>query len=90
MDARTGAEARRAEKRQHSRTKDWLVPVERIELARGWPEDLLAQSDRWLLREELFMESEPQFMVVADASPLGLGAILAAPNVRESIWQLKR
>ena len=30
MDARTGAEARRAEKRQDSRTKDCLVPVRRI------------------------------------------------------------
>ena len=86
-DALSGAEARRAQGRADSRAKDWLVPVKRFELARGWLEDLFAKRDRWLLREELLGESEPQFLVMADASPLGLGAILAAANVQQGIFE---
>ena len=86
-DALSGAEARRAQGRADSRAKDWLVPVKRFELARGWLEDLFAKPDRWLLREELLVESEPQFLVMADASPLGLGVILAAANVQQGIFE---
>ena len=74
MDGRSATEAKRAAKRPDNRAKDWSVPVKRIELARSWLENLLEEADRW---EELLEEMEAHFMVMADACPLGLGAICA-------------
>ena len=68
-----GAETTRAATRPDKRSKVRLVPVKRIELPRS---SCRSRSCGWSARSPL-MKQQPEFLVVADASPWGVGAVLA-------------
>ena len=68
-DNRTGAEMPRAASRSEKRPKVGLVPVKRIELPRSWLQSFLEKSQLWLVRKEPLIKRQPEFLVVADASP---------------------
>ena len=72
-----GIEVERTMRRSDQRPKLGLVPVKRFELARSWLETVFQSSSQWLTRNEDLEEEHPEFMIVTDASPEGLGAVLA-------------
>ena len=77
-DRRTGEEARRAEKRADNRPKEGLVPVKRMALPMMWFLRLLEEPDKLLLRSISLSPQQPHYVITTDASPFGIGGILAA------------
>eukprot|EP00439_Symbiodinium_sp_Y106_P078712 s539_g17.t1 len=69
-----GYAQRRSKAEVRTRT---VVPVKRFELARAWLEAMFEAAPQWLTRSEELEEESPEFMIVTDASPEGLGAVLA-------------
>ena len=75
MDDRSGEEFTRAASRKDQRPKVGLVPPKRVELpGRGC-------STSWSM-----VKPQPEFLVVADASPLGVGAILAVADASQTAF----
>ena len=70
-------ERRRATKRADQRPKVGLVSVKRLELPRRWCVALFKDPDKLALRTEPMEEKLPDFAIVTDASPQGIGALLA-------------
>ena len=70
-------ERRRASKRSDQRPKFGLVSVKRLELPRRWFVTLFKDPDELALRAEPMEEPLPDYAIVTDASPQGMGAILA-------------
>lgn len=70
-------EKRRATKRGDQRPKLGLVSVKRLELPRKWFVTLFKDPDKLALRTEQLEERLPDFAIVTDASPQGMGALLA-------------
>ena len=78
-DAKSGAEAERAKKRPHdSRDKSGLAPLTRIDLPRQWFLELFKVEEQWRNRKMPLEPSSPQYAIITDASPWGVGMILAA------------
>ena len=77
-DAKSGVEVQRAKRRQDTRSKAWLVPLKRLELPRQWLLIFLEDPSSWLVRREPLFDTKAALMVITDASPKGVGAILAA------------
>ena len=70
-------EKKRATRRADQRPKLGLVSVKRLELPRRWFVTLFKDPDALALRSEPMEERLPDFAIVTDASPQGIGAILA-------------
>ena len=74
---RTGQEARRATTRDKDRrVKEGLVPVKRFGAALPWLKAALTDMDGIMRREEPLKPKASQWLIVTDACPFGLGAIL--------------
>ena len=86
-DMKTGVEKARASARADKRIKEGLVAVKRIELPRLWLQAFLEQSQVWLLRKEPLVKRSPEWLVVTDASPWGLGAILAMADMEHKVFE---
>ena len=71
-----GIEAARAAKREDKREKKGLVAVKRLGIARAWLERLFKKPDTLLIKIEPLQEPIPEFVLITDACPLGLGGIL--------------
>ena len=71
-----GIEAARAAKREDKREKKGLVAVKRLGIARAWLERLFKKPDTLLIKIEPPQEPIPEFVLITDACPLGLGGIL--------------
>ena len=67
----------RAAKRDDTRPKPHMVAVHRMELPRQWFLAMFARPDKFALRREPLYAVHPTFALVVDASPMGVGAILA-------------
>ena len=67
----------RATRRDDTRPKPFMVAVHRIELPRQWFIAMFEKPDRFALRREGLREVPAQFALITDASPRGVGAILA-------------
>ena len=77
-DKRYGAGKGYAQRRSKAEVRTrTVVPVKRFELARAWLEAMFEAAPQWLTRSEELEEESPEFMIVTDASPEGLGAVLA-------------
>ena len=83
-DVASGAEARRAAMREDPRDKSGMVHVSRVALAREWLLKMLATQEIWRARKVPLVEEPPKWVVTTDASPLGVGAVLASLNPRTS------
>jgi len=70
-------ESERASRREDSRPKPFMVAVHRMELPRQWFIAMFEKPDKFALRREPLREEPPQFAIITDASPRGVGAILA-------------
>ena len=70
-------EVERASKRDDTRPKPHMVAVHRMELPRQWFLAMFDKPDKFALRREPLYEVHPSFALITDASPLGVGAILA-------------
>ena len=70
-------ERRRASQRSDQTPKVGLVSVKRLELPRKWFVTLFKDPNVLALRTEAMEERLPDFAVVTDASPQGIGALLA-------------
>jgi hypothetical protein len=70
-------EVERASKRDDTRPKPHMVAVHRMELPRQWFLAMFDKPDKFALRREPLYEVHPNFALITDASPLGVGAILA-------------
>ena len=77
-DQRSGEEARRAEKRADTRTKEGLVACKRLALPQMWFLRLLAEPDKLMTRSISLTPRQPHYVITTDASPFGIGGILAA------------
>ena len=77
-DALEGEEKERAAKRSDKREKLGLVHARRIELPRTWFLKLFALDAQWRTRKIPLDFVEPTHALITDASPLGVGLILAA------------
>ena len=86
-DIKTGVEKARASARTDKRIKEGLVAVKNIELPRIWLQAFLEQSQVWLLRKEPLVKRSPEWLVVTDASPWGLGAILAIADMDHKVFE---
>lgn len=64
-------------RRDDSRPKLNLVAVHRMELPRRWFIEMFDKLDKFALRREPLRDVPAQFALVTDASPRGVGAILA-------------
>ena len=71
------AEVERASKRDDTRPKPHMVAVHRMELPRQWFLAMFDKPDKFALRREPLHEVHPSFALITDASPQGVGAILA-------------
>ena len=76
-DIRQGLEKERAAKREDKREKPALVPVKRMELPRAWFIRLLGCDEQWRARRIDFVKPIPKYALLTDASPWGVGLILA-------------
>eukprot|EP00438_Fugacium_kawagutii_P003234 Skav228677 [mRNA] locus=scaffold3331:11275:11961:+ [translate_table: standard] len=77
-DVRSGEEWVRAAKRDSDqRPKIGLVPVNRIALPLEWFVLLLTMPQELLLRTEKLEPDPPALAIITDASPWGVGAVLA-------------
>ena len=70
-------EHERASRRDDSRPKPNRVAVHRMELPRRWFIAMFDKLDKFALRREPLRDVPAQFALVTDASPRGVGAILA-------------
>eukprot|EP00913_Durusdinium_trenchii_P012052 g11322.t1 len=70
-------ERRRASQRSDTRPKHGLVSVKRLELPRRWFMVFFKDPGVLALRTEPMEERPPDFAIVTDASPQGIGAVLA-------------
>ena len=70
-------EPERAARRDDTRPKPHMVAVHRMELPRRWFLAMFDRPDKFAIRRELLYEVHPSLALVTDASPLGVGAILA-------------
>ena len=77
-DQRSGQEERRAARRLDNRAKEGLVAVKRLDLPRMWFLRLLADPDKLMLRTINLTPQQPHYVMTTDASPFGIGGILAA------------
>ena len=77
----------RAASRQDRRPKVGLVPTKRVELPRSWLQAFFEHAQLWLVRKEPLLWQRPEFLVVADASPMGVGAILAAADPSLTLFE---
>ena len=71
------AESERAARRDDTRPKPYMVAVHRVELPRQWFIAMFEKPDKFALRREGLREVPAQFALITDASPRGIGAILA-------------
>ena len=85
-DVKSGAERRRAQRRDDDRVKEHLIPVKRVELPRLFLLEAIQQAATQLIRKEPFTEKKIDRGIVTDACPTGLGAILVT---RTTSGQLK-
>ena len=77
-EEREGLEAKRAESREKDqRPKLGLISVKRMGAALPWLVALLQEPQRLMLRREPLVVQEPAWAIITDASPKGLGAVLA-------------
>eukprot|EP00435_Cladocopium_sp_Y103_P068083 s608_g31.t1 len=76
-DMKLGLEKSRAAKRQDTRDKSGLVHVKRMELPRQWLMAMLEKDEVWRTRRMPLELEPPAYVVTTDASPLGVGAVLA-------------
>ena len=84
-DMKQGTEQERAGKRaKDQRPKDGLVAVSRFELPRAWLCHLLHKADQLLLRVEPLYPLSPEWAIVTDASPQGIGAVLGHVNTQQN------
>eukprot|EP00913_Durusdinium_trenchii_P011074 g10396.t1 len=70
-------ERQRAAKRVDQRPKVGLIAVKRLELPRRWFVTLFKEPAALTLRTEPMVELLPDYAIVTDASPQGIGALLA-------------
>ena len=77
-DLREGKEQERAAKRKDKREKLGLVHASRVDLPKTWFLKLFAMEAQWRTRSIPLNVSPPTHAIITDASPLGLGIILAA------------
>ena len=70
-------ERKRASHRPDTRPKVGLISVKRLELPRRWFITLFKDPDVLALRSEPLEEPLPDYAIVTDVSPQGMGAILA-------------
>eukprot|EP00435_Cladocopium_sp_Y103_P029157 s2227_g7.t1 len=77
-DERSGAEEARASKRPDTRPKLGLVAVKRFGATLKWLIAALSRIDRFALRREDLCETPVTLGILADASPLGMGAVLVS------------
>ena len=77
-DMKSGEELRRAAKRRDTRPKEGLVPVKRMALPQMWFLRLLDEPDKLLIRTISLVPQQPHYVITTDASPFGIGGILAA------------
>ena len=78
QDIKEGKEKERAQKRADKREKLGLVHASRIELPRTWFLKLFSMEAQWRTRTLPLVAESPTHALITDASPLGLGIILAA------------
>ena len=72
-DVKSGAERRRAQRRDDDRVKEHLI---RVELPRLFLLEAIQQAATQLIRKEPFTEKKIDRGIITDACPTGLGAIL--------------
>ena len=70
-------EKKRAAKRVDQRPKVGLIAAKRLELPRRWFITLFKEPEVLALRKEPTVELLPDYAIVTDASPQGIGALLA-------------
>ena len=87
-DQKLGLESERAKLREKDkRDKSGLVPLKRIELPRQWFLQLFKLEEQWRSRKIPLEPVKPKFAIVTDASPLGVGMLLAA--VDQELQEIK-
>ena len=70
-------EEERAKRRDDTRPKPHMVAVHRMELPRQWFLAMFEKPDKFAVRREPLYAVHPTFALITDASPQGVGAILA-------------
>eukprot|EP00435_Cladocopium_sp_Y103_P021609 s565_g5.t1 len=76
-------ESMRAQKRDDTRPKPNMVAVSRMELPRQWFVAMLSKPDKFVLRREPLFEVYATVAMISDASPRGVGVILADIDRKE-------
>ena len=82
-------ESERASRREDPRPKPFMVAVHRLELPRQWFIAMFEKPDKFALRREPLREEPPQFALITDAPPRGIGAILAIDRQSRTIIPLE-
>eukprot|EP00435_Cladocopium_sp_Y103_P055471 s826_g18.t1 len=76
-------EVTRAQKRDDTRPKPNMVAVSRVELPRQWFIAMFNKPDKFALRREPLFEVQATVALISDASPRGVGVILADIDRKE-------